>query len=125
MKDDTNTLLDDLLTQWYRWSKSWSAVPQYGASAMFSSARSSRQWDDEDELADHTIRHGQMESLDFHIGELKDSYRTALGMQARNLATGQNVWSSARLPQDAKQRAVVLAEARAALLGRLRGAGVV
>jgi hypothetical protein len=125
MKDDTNAILDDLLVQWHRWSKSWSAVPQYGVSAMFSAARSSRQLDDEDELADHTIRHGLMESLDFHIGELKATYRTALGMQARNPATGQSVWSSVRLPQDPRQRAVVLAEARAALLGRLRGAGVV
>ena len=125
MKDDTQQLLDDLLSQWYRWSKSWSAVPQYGSSAMFTGARSSRQWDDEDEIADAQIHHSQMEAVDFHIGELKDAYRTALGMHARNLATGTNVWTSVRLPQDAKARAVLLGEARGALVGRLRGAGVV
>ncbi len=125
MKDDTQHLLDDLLSQWYQWSKRWTAVPQYGASAMFSGARSSRQWDDEDDIADAHIHHSQMEAIDFHVGELKDVYRTALGLHARNLACGTNVWGSARLPQDVKARAVLLGEARAALLGRLRGAGVV
>ncbi len=124
MKDDTQHLLNNLLSQWYCWSKSWSAVPQYGSSAMFTGARSSRQWDDEDDIADAHIHHSQMEAVDFHIGELKDVYRTALGMHARNLATGANVWTSVRLPQDAKARAMLLGEARAALLSRLRGAGV-
>ena len=91
---------------------------------MFTGARSSRQWDDEDEIADARIHHSQMWAVDFHIGELKDVYRAALGMQARNLATGANVWTSVRLPQDAKARVVVLGEARGVLLGRLRGAGV-
>ncbi len=125
MKDDTQHLLNDLLSQWYQWSKRWSAVPQYGASAMFTAARSSRQWDDEDDIADAQIHHSQMEAIGFHMGELKDVYRTVLGLQARNLATGSQVWSSVRLPQDATARAVLLGEARGALLGRLRGAGVV
>ena len=125
MKDESNYLLDDLLIAWHRWAKGWTGVAQYGASAMFTGFKSSRQWDGEDDIADASIHNNQMKSIDFHVGELSDVSRTAIGINARNLSTGKSVWSSARLPSDAGERAVLLAIARCELLLRLRGAGIV
>ncbi len=118
--------LNDLLSEWHRWSMSAGAVQGYGQCAMFTGVKSSgRQWDSENEALDGSLHDAQMQAFDYHVDELQDPmYRTALGIQARNLSTGRSVWTSARLPQDLVQRAVILANARAALTKRLVSAGI-
>lgn len=122
--DDTRYILDDLLASWHRWASGFSAVATHGASAMFTGVRSSRQWDDEDDLVDGALHVEQMKAVDFHITELEPLHRTAIGIQARNLVTGRSVWTSARLPVDIEERAIIVMEARNNLMRRLLGAGV-
>ena len=78
-----------------------------------------------DQIIDADIEHSRMDALDHIIMALCDVYRTALQIQAMNLYTGRSVWSSARVPVDAAARALILFEAREALLFRLRDAGIV
>lgn len=124
VRDETDNLLDDLISGWYRWAKSWSGVQSHGASAMFVDVKTSRQWDSENDVVDSTLHNTTMHAIDFHIGELDPVHRTAIQLQARNLVTGYNVWTSPRLPADPFERTTILIEARTTLLRRLIGAGV-
>ena len=119
MKNDTHELLNDLLAQWHRWSDGFQPVASHGTSAMFCDVRSSRQWDNAGDVADAVCHNTEMKALDFHIMELKPDYRTAIGINARNLVTGRSVWTSARLPDDIEKRAEILRDARSELLRRL------
>lgn len=91
---------------------------------MFHGVRSSRQWDSESDVLDGTLHNSQMEAFDFHVNELDSISRTALAIQARNLATGCKVWTSARLPVDVVERANILQKARNNLTKRLQSAGI-
>ena len=125
MNDDTRYLLDDLLVQWHRWARGYRHVPGVGSSAMFKNAKSPRGYESEGEIADETIHNSTMEAINFHVSELQPDQRTALQINAMNLATGRSVWTSARLPADVMARQVLLAGARAELTARLIKAGVV
>ena len=124
MHDDARYLLDDLLAQWHRWCNGFEAVPTPRVSAMFSGVKTSRQWDSEDDCLDGSIHNAQMKAFDFHVGELKPLQRTALQIQARNIVTGRSVWTSARLPDDIQERAIILRDARNDLVKRLVFAGI-
>jgi len=124
MKNDSHQILDSLLSDWHRWAQGYSPVAGHGTSAMFTAVRSSRQWDSEDETLDASLHNTQMKAVDFHISEMSPLFRTALCINARNLATGRSVWTSARLPADVKERAIVLGEARSVLIVKLRDAGI-
>jgi hypothetical protein len=125
MKDETKEILDSLLGEWHRWSKGFQVVAGHGTSAMFTGVRSSRQWDSEHDVVDGALHNEQMKAVDFHIGELCDNFRTALGINARNIVTGKSVWSSPRLPENQKDRCELLANARFELVIRLRSAGII
>lgn len=91
---------------------------------MFKSAKSPRGWDSTHDLVDDELEGDRMEAIDFHISEMPPIQRTALQINARNLATGFQVWSSVRLPLDPIERAVILIHARVALRLRLHRSGV-
>lgn len=120
---DVRYILDDLLADWHRWAKGYSAGA-HSACAMFIDVKSSRQYDDEGDVADADLHRSKMKSIDFHVGELEPLFRTALQIQARNLVTGFSVWTSARLPVDVVERAVILRDARNNLQDRLMKAGI-
>jgi len=124
MKDDTNELLSALLCDWHRWACGYKHVGGINTSPMFREVKTGRQWDTVDEIIDSDIEHSRMDALDHIIMSLCDVYRTSLQLQARNLHTGHSVWFSARLPPDEQARAVLLGEARAALLCKLRDCGI-
>jgi len=124
MKDETRYILDSLLEEWHRWAKGFSITGAHGTAPMFQGMASSRQWDSESDVVDGTLHNTQMESVDFHINELQPVHRTAIQIQARNLHTGRSVWTSARLPENVAERAVILLEARNILSMRLANAGV-
>ena len=124
MRDESREMLDSILADWHRWAKGFQVVAGHGTSAMFSGVRSSRQYDSEDDLVGNTLHNEQMKSVDFHVGEMCDVYRTALQINARNIVTGKSVWSSPRLPTDLESRAQVLGLARSGLMCRLRDAGI-
>jgi hypothetical protein len=126
MKQDTAHILDGLLGDWHRWALGYQYVAGIGSSAMFKSARSSRGYESESDITEATLHGKQMESINFHVFELPSmQWITAIQMQARNIATGTHVWRSPRLPADIEARAVLLRDARNALVEKLQGAGVI
>lgn len=124
MTDDSRQLLNDILCQWHHWCRSYSAVRPVSVTPMFREARAGRQWDTVDEVIEREIDGDRMAAVDFHVGELDPLQRTALQIEARNLATSRAVWASVRLPKDVAQRAALVAAARAALMVRLVDAGI-
>jgi hypothetical protein len=122
--NDTRYRLDDLLAEWHQWCRGFSIVGQHGTAPMFNGLVSSKQWDSESDVLDDHLHSSQMVAFDFHVNELEPLYRTAIGIQARNLVTGRSVWTSARLPTDLEERAAILATARNILINRLTNAGI-
>ena len=124
MTDDSRYLLDDLLRSWHQWASGFSPCGSHTVAPMFQGHSTSRQWDAVSDVVDQEINGDQMEAVDFHINELEPVHRTAIGIQARNLCTGKNVWTSARLPTDVSERCNLLAAARNSLTFRLVKAGI-
>jgi hypothetical protein len=105
--------LNSLLAQWHAWTACYKVVhgfPTINTTCL--SARSSRQYDDENGGLDAHIDHVLMEAIDGVIDQIPDPWRTALAVQARNLRTGAQVWNSPRLPSCAMQRGEIVVAAR-------------
>lgn len=124
MKNETHEIVNAMLADWHRWAKGYQHVGGINTSPMFREVKAGRSWDTVDQIIDSDIEHSRMEALDHIIMSLRDVYRTSLQIQAMNLYTGRSVWTSARLPVDIEARAVILVEARTALIHRLRDAGI-
>lgn len=124
MRNDIDSILDSLLTDWHCWCSNFRHVAQSGSCAMFTDVKSSRQWQDADDVLDSAKHNSTMKAIDFHVNEMEPSHRTAIQIKARNLYTGVSVWTSARLPTDPEQRTVILMTAKNLLMARLSEAGV-
>lgn len=124
MRDDFHDRLDDLLSRWHHWAKGYIPVPTCGADPMFRNAKSSKSWDSTAEVVEDELTNSQMKSVDFHVSEMKDPHRSAIYIHARNCYTGRNVWLSPRLPKDPMERARILVDAKAIIIGKLLSAGV-
>jgi len=123
--DDVEKQINDLLSRWHRWSCQFAYVAGYDTvSPAMEQFRASRQYDSENGALDQDVENVIMAAVDACIDRVPQPYRTALGINARNLCTEANVWSSARLPQDSMQRALMVAEARALLADVLRTRGM-
>ena len=125
MKEEAQQLLDDILGSWHNWCSGYRLVQEPSVCAMFAGTRSSRQWDSENEVNEQCAHNSTMKAVDFHINELDHVSRTALQMNAKNIATGRVVWNSVRLPTNPMDRQLLICAARSALLGRLQSAGVI
>lgn len=122
--NQTQRTLDELLASWHKWAKGYQHVGGINSSPMFRDTKTSRGWDTVADIVDGEIHHSVMESIDFHVMQLQPDYRTALQIQARNIASGCSVWTSPRLPNDVQSRAQLLGLARMALILRLVSAGI-
>lgn len=125
MKDDSKAILDDILSRWHQWAKSYSVVRVAGSDPMFRNAKAGRGWDSADDIIDNEINGDIMKAIDFEVSEMQDPHRTAIYFNARNCATGRHVWNSPRLPVDPQERALIVVEARNLLMRRLMAAGVI
>lgn len=124
MRDD-EAILDDLLRQWHLWSiRDHLRLGYPEVSPACALYRASRQYDDQNGALDTDAHCERMQMVDTCIYSLADPWRTAVCINARNLATGRAVWASARLPQDTAERAAVAAEARGMLARRLQADGL-
>ena len=124
MMNDSYEILNSILSDWFRWAKGYQYASGINTSPMFRECKGGRAWDTLDEIIDSDLENSRMEAVDHIIMSMCAVYRTALGVQARNLHTGRSVWSSARLPQDMAERQQILAEARQALTMKLRDGGI-
>jgi len=119
-----NNTLNDLLIDWHHWAKRWTPHAEPTTGAMWRGVKSSRQWEDTLDIADQSQHNATMQVIEFAVSEMEPTYRTALQINARNLATGVSVWSSPRLPTDLQSRAQLLGLARQELSAKLAKAGL-
>lgn len=120
MTNDTQLLLNDLLIAWHCYCRGYKWVIGYKSTAAgFSNVISSRQWESTHDVLDKYVDSTRLQTVDFHISGMEPDYRTSLQIQARNLATGANVWTSARLPKDDLARIELLCKARALLIEKM------
>jgi hypothetical protein len=123
--DGVEEKLNDLLSRWHHWASQFTVVAgYYTSSAGMLQFRASRQYDSENGALDQEVENKTMAAVDWCIDRVRQPYRTALAINARNLCTGASVWTSARLPTDSMQRALLVAEARSLLARQLDGRGV-
>lgn len=123
---ESDAALDDLLSRWHHWASRARLVRGYAPRALVcGDFKVSRQYDDSNGALDADMENDTMASVDFHVSEMADPYRTAIHCNARNLSLGLSVWSSPRLPKDRDARAAIVATARGILLKSLTAAGVI
>lgn len=109
--------LNDLLVRWHRWNVT--TPPETGFYTVNTSCklyRPSRQYDWENGASDAEVETSIMEGVENCINQLGITDRTAIMLNARNLATGASVWQSPRLPVDPLERMHLVLHARARLI---------
>ena len=116
MMDDQDVVmaeyLNGLLSSWHVWSACFAYAQGYAStSATTRMCRCSRQYDDQNGSLDAHIDNVMMQAVDAVVQDIAQPYRTALMIQARNLAVGVSVWASPRLPACPAQRAMILMDA--------------
>jgi hypothetical protein len=125
MQSDIDHLLNDHLVRWHHWSSRFQFAKGYpSSSASCRQSLTSKQYDYDNGAIDANVEDSIAEAFDACMDQMEATHRTALSIQARNLATGSNVWSSLRLPEDPMKRTAVLLEARSAILKALGRSGV-
>lgn len=123
---ETSDLLDDLLCRWHEWSSHASVGRGHASrSLVVGEYRTSRQYDDWNGALDDELENRTCKAVDFAVNGLADLWRVAIHTEARNLAAGYEVFVNPRLPEDRASRRAVTQTARAALIVRLRDAGVI
>lgn len=125
MRDESDRLLNDVLSQWWAWRPTaFADNGYYTVNTTCRLYRPSRQRDDENGALDSDQHNGRMTTVDEAIDKMEQPWRTAVEFNARNLSTGQAVWRSPRLPTDDLERAHLVLHARAKLLLLLELAGI-
>lgn len=125
MQSDIEHLLNDHLVRWHNWCSRYRFGKGYPSSDVTCrQSRTSKQYDYDNGAMDATVEDSIAEAFDAAMDKVDQPHRTALSIQARNLATGANVWSSPRLPPDPMERSKILMEARNILLKVLASTGV-
>ena len=125
MRNDIDNLLNDLLSSHHKWARRTRFGKGYPSeSASCKDARASRQYDDSNGALDSGLDDSRMEAFDAVLYRIEQPWLTALQVQARNLATGSNVWSSPRLPVDPLERSILTLEARNKILKELVKDGI-
>ena len=124
-ESDLQTLLNDLLVEWHRWCNRYQHVKGYSSSDLTCrDYRASRQYDDTNGALDADLNTSTLETVSAEIFDLEQPYQTAIQIQARNMATGRQVWNSPRLPADPMARAEIIVTARSMLMKKLASRGV-
>ena len=125
LNDELDTTLNRLLSQWHDWSRSYRYGKGYPSSDVTCrQSRTSKQYDYDNGAMDANVDNAIMEAFDAAMDKVEQPWRTALSVQARNLHTGSNVWSSPRLPSSVQERVVLLMEARNKIMKVLAQDGI-
>ncbi|WP_162255821.1 hypothetical protein [Acidovorax sp. Root70] len=125
MQNDIDHLLNDHLVRWHNWCSRYRFGKGYPSSDVTCrQSRTSKQYDYDNGAIDASVEDSIAEAFDAAMDRVEQPYRTALSIQARNLATGATVWNSPRLPADPMERSKILMDARNILLKVLASTGV-
>ena len=122
----TEASLDALLVMWHTFASQegigWGYPSRAPASHQY---RVSRQYDDLNGAIDGDVDRTLAQAVGHQVDKIADPHRTALHMNARNLASGVSVWVSPRLPANQIERARIVSDARDMLARRLMAEGLI
>ena len=124
MTVESDQILDGLLCRWHQWQSTALGRGWHRVALVVGEYRTSRQYDDANGALDDHLDSIQMRAVEFAVQQMADPHRAAIYCLARALTLGIWVFTSPRLPADATDRAVVVADARDMLTRRLQSAGV-
>ena len=117
--------LDDILSRWHHWASRASAARGFAPkSLVVGDYQVSRQYDDANGALDSDLESRTMKTVDFQVQQLNAFWRMAIHAEARNIVAGWECFINPRLPENRVDRRAVIDLARAALVVRLRSAGV-
>lgn len=88
-------IADQLLTEWHRWSASWRpdlGVP--GCAPECRQSRSSRQWDNTDEIVDGICLKTEMDAVQWCFDALAFPFQNAIAIEMKNREVKAQVWRS-------------------------------
>lgn len=88
-------LADQLLLEWYEWSRAWR--PHLGAprcAPECREARTSRQYDDSSDLVRETADRLDMEAVEWCVDAVSFPYQNAIGIEMKNRQVKARVWRS-------------------------------
>lgn len=123
MRDETDQILDDWLSRWHAHCKGYRLSVQ-SADPMFRQSLRAKGEQTIEAIAEDMWLSNAMRGIDFQVSEMKDPFKAAIYINARNCYTGHNVWISPRLPAEKTARDAVVQTARAELIARLLRAGI-
>lgn len=123
VRDDSDAILDDMLARWHGFCKGYAPGAQV-ANGVFRDALRAKGEQTLEAISEDTYWANVFEALDFHVPEMKEPWRAAIYITARNCYTGKRVWLSPRLPKDRQHCAEIIQQARGQLIRRLVGCGV-
>ena len=112
--------IDDALRLWHLWAASGKPVEGYPTECpSCQMSRAARRQDSQYDDAESSHAANLAQLIDNVISQIADPHRTALALNARNIACGWNLWASARLPDDRIEREAIVSEARAMFIRRM------
>lgn len=129
MKNELDSIVDDLLVLWQRYADPYGIARGYAkASPMFKDTKSNWSPYDRDngvaeEESERVLARAVGEAL-FRVPNHPTMWRSVLMLEARNLSGGFHVWNSIRLPQG-EEYEVLRLEARNKLIMELHREGCV
>lgn len=88
-------IADNLLMEWYRWTKQWR--PKLGAPRVApycQQATSNKQYDDPADLTHDKVYQNEMAAVDFCVDAIEVSMQQAIGTEMRNREVKRQVWRS-------------------------------
>jgi|ERR1700744_1991114 len=94
--------IDDIIFEWYRWSKSFrEPLGYHHRDSSCRACNISKQWMDHSELSeivDLQIRQGIGEKLDEIIFEMTPRHRVAITVAMKNMDMGSKIWHHPKYP---------------------------
>lgn len=130
MVNDFDAIIDDLLIRWHYYSSKYQLAKAYASTdATCRMARSNwSSYDRDNGIAEEESAKTTMQSVERAVERMRSPWplhHHMICVEARNLATGFEVWSSPRLPQNRDEREVLRIEARNKLAKELMEEGCV
>ncbi|APW38458.1 hypothetical protein RD110_15655 [Rhodoferax koreense] len=121
--------LNELLVMWHRHQQGYRLSAGYSSSdATCRDFRTPGHWDWQNGASASRADDLEVQAIKDAMERIPNTphrWHTALAFQARNLATGFDVWHSPVLPKTEDEREVLLMEARTKLLIQLRRDGAI
>lgn len=123
-RDPIDMRLDALLAMWHDHVDTYRFERKVRAPSMADSYQTPKHHDFRHGIIDEVTDKATAQAVGACIAALEQPWQAAIVIVARNIATGNEVWVSPRLPADKAEREVIVLEARNMLLMELRRAHV-